>query len=83
VCVCVSNCVYDLEASTMRQSRTNVGCCAKENSCFVECKVCRYELQMVFGNHFDASRLNRVKIDGGNIKFYKELDDQNVRNNIV
>jgi len=52
VCVCLSNCVDDLEASNMSQSRPDVGCCAKENNCFVECKVCRYQLQMVFGFHF-------------------------------
>ena len=58
--MCVSNCVYDLEASTMGQSRPNVGCCAKENNCSVECKVRRYKLQMVFGNYFDKSKFNRV-----------------------
>ena len=75
--------MYDLEASTMWQSRPDVGCCAKENNCFVESKVRRYQLKMVFSNRFDTSRFNRVKIDGGNIKFYKELDDQNICNNIV
>jgi len=63
VCVCVSNCVCDLEASTMRQSSPNVGFCAKEKNCFVECKVRRYQLQMVFVNHFDTGRFNRVKIE--------------------
>jgi len=67
----------------MRQSRPDVGCCAKENNCFVESKVCTYQLYMVFGNHFDTSRFNRVKFDGGNIKIYEELVDQNLRNKIV
>jgi len=67
----------------MRQSSHSVGCCAKENICFVECKVRRYQLQIAFVNHFDTGRFNRVKINGGYIKFRKELDDQNVCNNIV
>ena len=83
MCVCVSNCVYDLESSMLRQSTLNVVCCAKENNYFVECKVRIYQLQVVFGNHSDTSRFNRVQIDGGNIKCYKNLDDQIVCNNIV
>ena len=62
VCVCLSNCVDDLEASNMRQSRPDVGCCTKENNCFVECKVCRYQLQMVFGFHFDMRSFTVYKL---------------------
>jgi len=37
---------------------------------------------MVFVNHFDTGRFNQVKIEIWNMKFYKELDDQILCNNI-